>query len=170
MSQSTYKKSIKLVLKLSFFIGFVTLLSMFMARNMLPTQQQAPTLKLGSQLSVLTPTQQLQLSNKSSKLVYFFAPWCTVCALSQPSLSAYANVKPNVEIIMIALDWESAQEVKAFKDEHQFDATILLATNQIKNEWQVDAYPSYYFIDQQGNITSKDRGLVTLPGLIARTP
>ena len=146
-------------------------LSVFLSRNMLDTQQPAPLLTLNKHLSPLEPDGKNQrpiINKEHSTLVYFFAPWCTVCALSQPSLSAFANVRPEINIVMIALDWESSDQVKAFQQQHDFEHSILLGDDAIKQQWRVDAYPSYYFVDKNGNITSKDRGLVTLPGLITR--
>ena len=151
-------------------ISFIAL-SIFLSRNMLDTQQPAPALTLNNHLSPLDMNlinEHPILSTEQSTLVYFFAPWCTVCALSQPSLAAFKNVKPEINIVMIALDWESVDHVKAFQQQHDFEHNILLGDNAIKQQWRVDAYPSYYFVDKNGNITSKDRGLVTLPGLITR--
>lgn len=151
-------------------ISFIAL-SVFLSRNMLDMQQPAPALTLNKHLSTLdinlTNAQPI-LSTEQSTLVYFFAPWCTVCALSQPSLSAFANAKPEINIVMIALDWESSAHVEAFQQKHGFEHSIYLGDSYIKQQWRVDAYPSYYFVDKNGNITSKDRGLVTLPGLITR--
>lgn len=145
--------------------------SLFLSRNMLATKNPAPKLTINQHLSPLQLSDSpddLAFSENESTLVYFFAPWCTVCALSQPSLSAFQEVKPNVKIIMVALDWETREQVEAFKQEHEFEHQILLGDHHIKQQWPVDAYPSYYFVDGNGDISSKDRGLVTLPGLVAR--
>jgi len=157
-----------LVNAIIFFVLF-TAFSSFLARNMLAKNQVMPPLAINEQLHILdTPLTTKSWQEAPQHLVYFFAPWCQVCALSQPSLEAFAKLKPNIPIVMIALDWQSANEVKAFKDDHEYQQLILLGNNQFKKQWQVDAYPSYYFVDSQGKIISKDRGLVTLPGLLAR--
>lgn len=99
----------------------------------------------------------------------FFAPWCTVYALSQPSLAAFSQLKPNTQIIMVVLDWEDPLTVADFKQKHQFNHSVLLGNQELKRQWKVDAYPSYYFVDNDREILSKNRGLVTLPGLLARS-
>ncbi|MCG7530444.1 thioredoxin domain-containing protein [Psychrobium sp. MM17-31] len=145
--------------------------SLFLSRNMLATKTPAPKLIVNQHLSPLHLTDKsndLAFSENEPTLVYFFAPWCTVCALSQPSLSSFQQVKPNVKIIMVALDWETREQVETFKQEHEFEHQILLGDHHIKQQWRVDAYPSYYFVNGNGEISSKDRGLVTLPGLVAR--
>jgi len=131
----------------------------------LSNNKNAPVLVLPQ----LSPTPLKDWQEAPQHLVYFFAPWCTVCALSQPSLAAFVNIKPETQVIMIALDWESPQAVIKFKQNHQFKLPILLGNQLLKQQWKIDAYPSYYFVDSRGKITSKDRGLVTLPGLLARS-
>jgi len=158
---------------------FMTLfiaLSEFLARNMLDDAVTMPNLLANHHATVLADD-QTSLSTPPVKpwalapqhLVYFFAPWCTVCALSQPSLEAFSQLKPQTQVIMVALDWETTQAVTEFKIIHQFDQPILLGSQALKQLWKIDAYPSYYFVDNQGNILSKDRGIVTLPGLLTRS-
>ena len=151
------------------FIVLFTALSSFLARNMLARDQVMPPLEINHQLQVLDAPLTVQSWQEAPQhLIYFFAPWCQVCAFSQPSLEAFSKLKPDIPIVMIALDWQSANEVKNFKTNHEYKQLILLGNHQFKKQWQVDAYPSYYFVDNEGRITSKDRGLVTLPGLLAR--
>lgn len=152
------------------FIVLFTAFSSFLARNMLSRDQVMPPLVISESLKLLDePLTQNSWEDSPQHLVYFFAPWCQVCALSQPSLEAFAKLKPNIPIVMVALDWQSPSEVSAFKTDHGYEQLILLGNSDFKNQWQVDAYPSYYFVDNKGQITSKDRGLVTLPGLLARS-
>lgn len=170
---STSKHWLNLIAKVGLFLVLFSLLSSFLARHMLSTEQSAPILQLGPHLKTLSLVNRenstlVEWKKSEQHLVYFFAPWCTVCALSQPSLSAFSSLKPNIKITMIALDWEKRSDVVAFKQDHDFKQLILLGDQNIKRQWQVDAYPSYYFVNNKGEITSKDRGLVTLPGLLAR--
>jgi thiol-disulfide isomerase/thioredoxin len=170
------KKHLKWIGQALIFISLFIGLSTFLARNMLDTEHTMPNLSNDSNATLLINSQNL-LPTKQIKdwqqapqhLVYFFAPWCAVCALSQPSLEAFSQLKPNTQIVMVALDWESPQAVEDFKQNHQFDLPILLGNQALKQQWKIDAYPSYYFLDSEGKILSKDRGLVTLPGLLARS-
>lgn len=158
------------------FIALFIALSTFLARNMLESERVMPALANDKNATILI-SHHTQLTAKPIKnwaqapqhLIYFFAPWCTVCALSQPSLAAFTKIRPDIQIVMVALDWETAQAVTDFKQKHQFNLPILLGNQLLQQQWKVDAYPSYYFLDNTGKITSKDRGLVTLPGLLARS-
>lgn len=158
------------------FIAIFIALSSFLAKDMLETEHAMPTLTNDQNATALIDLQN-PLTAKPIKdwdqapkhLVYFFAPWCTVCALSQPSLAAFSIIKPDIQIIMVALDWETSQAVADFKQNHEFKLPVLLGNQELKRQWKIDAYPSYYFLDSTGEIISKDRGLVTLPGLLARS-
>ncbi|MDP2561601.1 redoxin domain-containing protein [Psychrobium sp. 1_MG-2023] len=145
-------------------------LTQLLTRHMLSDNQHVSNLTSSAHAQLLKPEDSLkEWADAPQHLVYFFAPWCTVCALSQPSLDVFTTMKPNTQVIMVALDWDNPQAVEDFKQKHQFDLPTLLGDQTLKRQWQVDAYPSYYFIDSQGRVTSKDRGLVTLPGLLARS-
>jgi len=158
------------------FVALIIALSAFLAQDMLETASIMPSLEANQHVRPLANSSDQAFAVKIKKwhqapqhLVYFFAPWCTVCALSQPSLAGFAEIKPDTQIIMVALDWDTEQAVREFKQKHQFDLPILLGDPSLKQQWKIDAYPSYYFVDSNGKITSKDRGLVTLPGLLARS-
>jgi len=174
--KKSIKKPLHLIGQIAVFIALFIALSAFLARNMLDTEQAMPSLSNDKNATALVIAQN-SLTAKPIKdwqaapqhLVYFFAPWCAVCALSQPSLAAFSQLRPDVQIIMVALDWQTAQAVTDFKQEHQFTQPILLGNQRLKQQWKIDAYPSYYFVDNSGKIISKDRGLVTLPGLLARS-
>ena len=62
-------------------------------------------------------------------LVYFFAPWCQVCHLSIGNLE-YLD-ESNVNIVRIALDYESVDAVKQFALDHEIQSEILLCMNNI---------------------------------------
>lgn len=168
-----FRKARSWLVQLALIVTVFIVVSHYLARNMLEKHQDAPTLSdhqyklLERNDNALTAIQDWP--GAKQHLVYFFAPWCTVCALSQPSLQAFKQAKPHTQIIMVALDWSSVSAVKEFQQKHQFDFPIILGDAQLKHRWQVDAYPSYYFVNQAGTITSKDRGLVTLPGLFSRS-
>lgn len=165
-----HNKLVSVTGQLAVFVLLFMAISAYLAKDMLASQQVVANLSY-QQLAPLNSQNAMpkDWSSAPLHLVYFFAPWCQVCALSQPSLNAFHSLRPEVEISLIALGWETAQEVQAYQDKHQFDLPIFLAPQSTQAQWQVDAYPSYYFINDKGEVISKDRGLVTLPGLLARS-
>lgn len=103
-------------------------------------------------------------------LVYFFAPWCKVCAFSAPSLQGLRDAyAPNeLGIVMVALSYDSVQSVREFRDRHKLRIPIVLADESVATRWNVFGFPTYYVLDSTGHIASRDYGLTTMPGLRLR--
>jgi thiol-disulfide isomerase/thioredoxin len=106
------------------------------------------------------------LAEGKPNLLYFFAPWCTVCALSIDNLE-YLNPE-KVNVVVIALDYSSEQAVRQFVDEHQVSATVLMGHEALKSQFQIQGYPSYYFVDEEQVVTSRAFGYSTALGLKLR--
>ncbi|WP_339722613.1 redoxin domain-containing protein [uncultured Paraglaciecola sp.] len=99
-------------------------------------------------------------------LIYFFAPWCSVCSLSIGNLE-YLNAD-KVNIVRIALDYSSLEEVQTFADEHQISSQILLGHKELKQQFKIQGYPTYYIMDEQQKVLAKSFGYSTALGLRLR--
>lgn len=100
-------------------------------------------------------------------LVYAFAPWCGICRISMPGLNLIQH--DDVRVIVLAFDWQSVDEVEQFVNDVGFRGQVLLADSALAHTLNVDAYPTYYVIDDHGIIRHRDRGLSTPPGLWLRS-
>ncbi|MFT4928383.1 MAG: peroxiredoxin [Phenylobacterium sp.] len=109
-----------------------------------------------------------QLHGKNT-VVYFFAPWCHVCHASIGNLeNLWQDKKDDINVIAIALSYDSANEVAEFVADKQLSFPVLLGTNELMTQYQVEAFPSYYVFDEQGRIKSKSLGYSTELGLRIR--
>lgn len=99
-------------------------------------------------------------------LVYFFAPWCQVCHLSIGNLEYLDQSKVN--IVRIALDYESVGSVEEFANKHEIQSDILLGNSAIKDQFNVSAYPTYYLLDADRKIIGGSKGYSTAAGLKLR--
>lgn len=106
------------------------------------------------------------LSDTKPNLVYFFAPWCQICDLSIQNLN-YLDSE-SVNIVAIALDYQSREEVAEFIARNALDSEILLGTDELKQTFNVQGYPSYYLIDQEYKVVGKSFGYSTALGLKLR--
>lgn len=100
-------------------------------------------------------------------LIYFFAPWCRVCKMSIGNLEAVDTSK--YEVIRVALDYQSMEEIEAFAQENDVQGTILLGGDIHKQRFNVSAYPTYYVLNEQLQIIKSDMGYSTFLGLKLRT-
>ncbi|MBE1302097.1 MAG: redoxin domain-containing protein [Alteromonadaceae bacterium] len=103
------------------------------------------------------------LQDGRNTLVYFFAPWCSICALSIGSLESVDTT--DIDIVVVALDYDSIEAVQAFVEEHQVASRVLLGTNELKESFQIKGYPSYYILDESAHVVAKSFGFNTGIGI-----
>lgn len=125
--------------------------SVTIPHQVLPTLQGQPSPLLASD----TPT-----------LVYFFAPWCQICHLSIGNLE-YVN-NDNIKIVRVALDYANIEDVQDFATQHEISSPILLGNNQLKQQFNVNVYPTYYLLNAESEIIGGSKGYSTAAGLKLR--
>ena len=116
-------------------------------------------------------TYQLSQYQGKEVLVYFFAPWCSICRLSADNLNNLRAARSSDElmIMMVALSYENVEEVEAFVKELDLQVPILLGTEQQFTDYKIVGFPTYYVIDTQGKLQSKSMGYSTEMGMRIRT-
>ena len=104
-------------------------------------------------------------------LVYFFAPWCHFCAASAHNLRILRRIRDEVDlsILLVALDWQTVDEVSDYVDRHGLDLPILLGTRNTSRDWGVSVFPTYYILDSAQRVAHRDYGYSTLAGLYLRS-
>lgn len=137
----------------------------FQARGLLATDgQQAPGLVLRT-----LDGQDYDLGSDANRptLVYFFAPWCKICAASSGNVNRLRKWTDDnkLNVVMVALDWQSIDEVSEYAAKHSLIVPILLGDKDTAHDWQIYAYPSYYLLDRRHRIVHSDLGYSTLFGL-----
>ena len=103
-------------------------------------------------------------------VIYFFAPWCGVCAASSPQLRWFHRWRgDDVQVILIGLDYGAPSEVREYARKHSLTMPVLFGTPATGAAFRISGYPTYYVIDAQGRIARRDFGLSTVAGLWVRT-
>lgn len=144
-------------------------ISTFQARNMLSTSG-APAPALDGPL-LRGGSYELSAETNRPVLVYFFAPWCTYCALSSDNLARLRRLRADesLEILAVALDWKDRDEVRDYVDRHDLDLPVVLGDRRLALDWHVYAFPTYYVLDSAHRIRRRDLGYSTQLGLWWRT-
>ena len=102
-------------------------------------------------------------------VIYFFAPWCQICHASIGNLQDLYEKNNKINVIAVALDYSSIDEVRAFSKQHHLTFPIALGTEAIKQAYSVSGYPSYYVIDEYNTVISKSMGYSSEVGLYLRS-
>lgn len=100
-------------------------------------------------------------------LVYFFAPWCSVCRASIGNLE-YVNTD-STRVVVIALDYSSVGEVQAFVDRAEVEFPVYLGNDNVMMTFHVRAYPSYFILDSNFKVLRESVGYSSALGLKLRT-
>lgn len=143
-------------------------ISLYREMSLLPSDNSynAPQLSL-PQLTGEKFDHQTLAGNKT--VVYFFAPWCNVCHLSIGNLeNFYQDEKGEVNVVAVALSWDSRNEIDEFVKDKELTMPVLLGTDELMQEYQITGFPSYYVLDEQGKIAARSQGYSTEIGLRLR--
>ena len=83
-------------------------------------------------------------ANDKPVVLYFFAPWCEICHMSIGNLQSIYEKNDNIDVIAIALDFTDQSEVERFTRRHQLTFPVALGNEQLKKQYKIEGYPSYY--------------------------
>ncbi len=141
----------------------------YQSRNLLPTDlQQAPALSgptlAGGHYDIVDHP-------AARTLVYFFAPWCSICAASSGNIDNLRSLRSeyDLNILLVALEWQTQAEVQEYVNQHEIKVPVLLGDRKITTEWNIYAFPTYYILDNEQRVIRRDLGYSTLIGLWWRT-
>jgi peroxiredoxin len=139
--------------------------SAFQSRNMLAADgKPAPALR---GVTLTGETYDLADASARPALVYFFAPWCRICAASADNLNRLRRWRDveDIEIVAVGLDWETFDEVRAYAERHELNVTVVVGDTDVARQWKIRAYPSYYVLNSEHRIVRRDIGYSTQFGL-----
>ena len=103
-------------------------------------------------------------------VLYFFAPWCKVCAASAHQLRWFEQIAgDSARVVLVALDWSSVDELSAYAADHRLAQPLLLGDARTARDWHVRGYPTYYVLDADGRVAGADMGFSTAAGLWLRS-
>ncbi|MBE7439457.1 MAG: TlpA family protein disulfide reductase [Spirochaetales bacterium] len=145
------------LIQLTFFLLIVSGLHLFQTRDLLDSRQSAPPFELED-----LQGRKVSLSDFSGKktVLYFMAPWCSICKISFPALQALGQAAGgNIHVVAIALSYQNPGEVADFAGDVSFP--VLLGKDSTGQDYRITAFPTLYVINADGQIASRSLGLAT---------
>lgn len=142
------------------FVTVVVLANLWQSRKM--PRGEAPV----GTVTSMDGTTPIQLPEKSGQieLIYFFAPWCGVCAVSGPNAVTVGRWMPDIKVSFVALDFEQVSEVKEFADAN-LTGHVYLGNPSVREIWSIEGYPSYALVNSDGKISHRSVGYSTTLGI-----
>jgi peroxiredoxin len=159
----------RLVLEICVFVVIVAGVQAWRARDLLPVDERtaAPAFHLSDVDG--RPWSAADLVGKPA-VVYFFAPWCGVCAASSPQLRWFHRWRgDDVQVLLVGLDWSTITELRDYGARHKLPMPVLVGDPATGAAFRVRGYPTYYVLDSEGRVAARDIGFATAIGLWLRT-
>ena len=75
---------------------------------------------------------------------------------------------PDLNIQIIALDYESKDEVLEFVKGLGISVPVFYGNEDVRQAWSITAYPSYYVLDEKGVIRARSVGYSSKYGMMAK--
>ena len=116
-------------------------------------------------------TYQLSKLKGKKVLIYFFAPWCSICHMSGGNLNnlRQARTQEELEILVIGLSWDNVDELRQFAQDLELTMPVLIGTDKQISDYKIKGFPTYFVIDEQGKVKSASVGYSTELGMRFRT-
>jgi thiol-disulfide isomerase/thioredoxin len=159
------RKHLVWIVQIFLFVAVFFAVSAWQARNLLTTDRQSAPQLTGQTLD--GQTFDLAEIGPRPVLVYFFAPWCHICAASSDNVRRLRELRDvgKLSIIVVALDYESVDAIREYATRHELNVPVIIGDEKISTDWHVFGFPTYYVLDDQHRVVSRDFGYTTQLGL-----
>ena len=107
-----------------------------------------------------SPVESGLLQGKKT-VVYYWATWCTVCNANLPLVKFYASFFPAGNIQFVSIE-EGADygKLTRYLAENDIRFPVIVGDEMLVDEWKVQGFPSFYFVNTSGEVEYVDAGIV----------
>lgn len=102
--------------------------------------------------------QPINLEKYKGKTIFlnFWASWCKPCIEEMPSIEKAQNILQNEEVIFLLASAESAEEIDAFRNTHDYKFNYARIENS--EELNIQTLPTTFIFNPQGELVFSEAG------------
>ena len=105
-------------------------------------------------------------SGQQPIVIHFWATWCPTCKLEASNIE---KISDSCQLITVAVNSGSSDEIKAFMKERNLNYPILNdKSGEVAKMFDVQAYPTTFIYNSKGELAFSEVGYTTWLGLEAR--
>ena len=125
----------------------------------------APDFKLTN----VNTDKKVKLSDYEGKavIIFFWATWCQYCKMEMPEIQKIYQAYKDQGLVVLAVDvGENASLARKYGEAHSLTFPILNdAGNDLSSQYRVTAFPTHFFVNPSGVISSVNVGSMGYLGL-----
>jgi len=149
----------------------VVLIQHWQTRDLLAKTQTAPAFTL---VDLEGKERSLEEFRGRAVVVYFFAPWCTICKATSSNIAYLRKLRggEKLGVLTVALSYSNTDEVRGFAKDHGLTGSgvpVMLGDASVGDNYKIEAFPTVYFIDAKGEVRSSSMGYISTLGLWVRS-
>lgn len=149
------------------FLAVLMAITAWQTRHLVESGEAAPAFQLRDLDGKTWSSAELQ---GKPVVLYFWAPWCGVCKAESSAISSLRKAEEgDAHVISIAVAYDDVEEVKRFVRDHGVDYPVLLGNDAVRRAFQVNQFPTTYFLSSDGKVKRAAVGYTTGFGLRWRT-
>ncbi|MCG8699379.1 MAG: redoxin domain-containing protein [Bacteroidales bacterium] len=158
------KKIISVILQFLVFIIFVWGITKWQSRHLITPKKTVPKMILSG-----LDGKKYVFPESRKTVLYFFAPWCSVCRFSSHNIVAYRKSVANqkVAVYAIGLGWRRKDELRKFALKHKLSMPVLVGDEKVQTMYRIKSFPTIYIL-KNGVVADRVVGYTTELGLRLR--
>ena len=152
---------------IAIFAAIFFAITWYQSRNLVDTGQVVPEMQLAT---VDGGTEPLADPEADRTMVYVWAPWCGVCTAETGTVNwAKSLLGDGVAVRSVVLDYRSPEAARRSAVEKGAEFPVLLGDEQVRQTLHVEAFPTFYWLSNDGRVLGSSRGYTTTAGLLWRS-
>ncbi len=98
-------------------------------------------------------------------ILFFFAPWCSVCKANLPFMDSLYRSNPNARVMAVALSYDHPDQIRDIWKKDELQLPVYLGNDSMMENYRIAAFPSIYILNSDLTVSSKMAGFSTEWGI-----